>query len=85
MKKDYKVKDRSGIEDEMRRLFSGFAQMRHGAMLHAVNLWHPPTDVYETDNELVIVCELAGVEKKNIMPLDIITKENMTYHRLPNQ
>ena len=63
MDKKIHVKGRSDIEDEMRRLFSGFAQMRHRALLHAINLWHPATDVYETEKELCIVCELAGVSK----------------------
>ncbi len=66
MDKKIRVKSRSDIEEEMRRLFSGFAQMKHQAILHAINLWHPATDVYETENELCIVCELAGVRKEDI-------------------
>lgn len=66
MEKKIRVKDRSDIEEEMRRLFSGFSQMRHRVLLHAINLWHPATDVYETELELRVVCELAGVTKQNI-------------------
>ena len=61
-----KTKGRRDIEDEMRRLFSGFAQMRHRAMLNAINVWHPATDVYETEDELIVVCELAGLDKSEV-------------------
>jgi len=57
---------KDGLEEEMRRLFNSFSQMRHRAMLYAVNLWHPSTDVYETEDKLVILCELAGIDKDNI-------------------
>jgi len=66
MDKKIRVKDRPNIEEEMHRLFSGFAQMRNRILLHALNIWHPATDVCETDDELWIICELAGVAKENI-------------------
>lgn len=50
----------------MKRLFSGFAQMRNGSLLRAINVWHPPTDVCETKDEFCIICELAGISKDQI-------------------
>jgi len=29
--------------------------------LQATILWHPPTDIYETPDEIIVVIELAGV------------------------
>jgi len=66
MKEKIYTKRRSDIEEEMRRLFSGFSQMRNGSLLRAINVWHPATDVYETANEFCILCELAGVDKQDI-------------------
>ena len=32
----------------------------------SVTVWRPPTDVYETPDELVVVMELAGVSEENL-------------------
>lgn len=65
MRKTLRTKSRS-FEEEMRGLYSEFAQMKNRVMLDALNVWHPPTDVCETEDELVITCELAGVRKEDI-------------------
>ncbi len=66
MKEKIFAKRRSDIEEEMRRLFSEFSQLRNSSLLRAINVWHPATDVCETKDEFCIICELAGVERKNI-------------------
>ena len=30
-------------------------------MMYTERVWHPPTDVYETPDELIIKCEIAGI------------------------
>lgn len=60
------TKRNDDIEKEMKRLFSGFAQMRNGSVLRAINVWHPPTDVCETKDEFCIICEIAGVSRDEI-------------------
>lgn len=35
--------------------------------LHTTIAWRPPTDIYESPNELIVVIELAGVEKDDIV------------------
>ena len=90
-----RLKDRAQIEEEMHRLFSGFAQLRNRVLLNALNMWHPATDVFETEHEFCIICELAGVDKKDIaMRIDdnVVTitgvrrepkiKERGTFHNL---
>ncbi|HHS49541.1 MAG TPA: Hsp20/alpha crystallin family protein [candidate division Zixibacteria bacterium] len=54
------------FDEEMRRLYSEFSQMKNRVMLNALNVWHPQTDVCETEDELIITCELAGVRKEDI-------------------
>ncbi|MFA5794022.1 MAG: Hsp20/alpha crystallin family protein [Candidatus Brocadiia bacterium] len=36
-------------------------------MVQSEHSWQPPTDVYETDNELVIKSELAGVKPEEVI------------------
>ena len=30
------------------------------------DVWHPPTDVYETDTEIIVKVDIAGVQEDNI-------------------
>jgi HSP20 family protein len=36
-------------------------------MVQAERTWQPPTDIYETENEIVIKCEIAGVKPEEII------------------
>ncbi|MCK5833904.1 Hsp20/alpha crystallin family protein [bacterium] len=65
MPKMMSVKNNS-FDEEMRRLYSEFSQMKNRVMLNAINVWHPPTDVCETEDELIITSELAGVRREDI-------------------
>ena len=76
MDKKIRVKDRPNIEEEMHRLFSGFAQMRNRILLHALNIWHPATDVCETDDELWIICE--GV--LHAIPRSAVQRQSAVYN-----
>lgn len=31
------------------------------------NLWHPPTDVYETDEKIIVRVEIAGMSEENFL------------------
>lgn len=54
------------------------ADQTHRLSLHAVNgipttlsamhgdVWHPATDVYETENEIIVKVDIAGVEEDNL-------------------
>ena len=35
--------------------------------MHATILWRPPTDIYETPDEIIIVIELAGVNEDDMV------------------
>lgn len=34
--------------------------------MHSTMLWRPPTDIYETPDEIIVVIELAGVAEENM-------------------
>ena len=57
------VKDKKSVEDELLRLFHGFSRQSVGVLDKMVSLWHPPTDVFQSDDKLVITCEIAGLSE----------------------
>src|SRR3972149_12236813 len=59
------IKDLKKIEEEMDVLFSHLYKIRHSSFLQGSTVWHPPIDCYETDCEVVIVMEIAGMEQKD--------------------
>jgi len=59
------LKDLKKIEEEMDVLFSHLYKIKHSSFLQGSTLWHPPIDCYETDVEVVIVMEIAGMDQKD--------------------
>ncbi len=64
LKKDF-LKDVRHIQEEMDLLFDHFYKMRHSPVLTSRRLWRPPTDVFETENEVVVLIEIAGMRQKD--------------------
>jgi HSP20 family molecular chaperone IbpA len=44
-----------GVETSMEEI------VRHWVIVHHTAVWHPPTDVYELDERLIVVVEVAGM------------------------
>jgi HSP20 family protein len=55
-----------GIDDEMEFLFSNFFNSKYPILISAEKRWHPPTDVIETDEEFMVVMDLASVKQEDI-------------------
>jgi len=56
----------AGVQDEAEGFFQGFFRTPR-SMNHAPRGgWHPPTDVFETADEVVVKMEIAGVRKKDL-------------------
>jgi len=57
-----------GIQRQMLKFLGEMSSMNGDpiAMQEGDDIWHPRCDVYETDTELQILIELAGVNKKDI-------------------
>ncbi|MCJ7577321.1 MAG: Hsp20/alpha crystallin family protein [candidate division Zixibacteria bacterium] len=64
-KKDI-FKDVRRIQEEMDLLFDYFYKIRRSPVLTAKRLWRPPTDVFETENQVVVLVEIAGMKKKDL-------------------
>ncbi|KPL03636.1 MAG: hypothetical protein AMJ73_05915 [candidate division Zixibacteria bacterium SM1_73] len=65
LKKDI-LKDVRRIQEEMDLLFDHFYKIRHSPVLIAKRLWRPPTDVFETEQQVVILVEIAGMKQKDL-------------------
>jgi HSP20 family protein len=53
-------------------LFDYFYKIRHSSVLTAERFWRPPTDVFETEHQVVVLVEIAGMKQKdlNVTPSD---------------
>jgi HSP20 family protein len=63
-KKDF-FKDVRHIQEEMDLLFDHFYKMGHSPVLTSKRLWRPPTDVFETENGVIVLLEIAGMKQKD--------------------
>lgn len=87
-KKDI-LKDVQRIQEEMDLLFDHFYKTRHSPVLTAKRLWRPPTDVFETASEVIILSEVAGMKRSdfsinlsnNILTIKGERKENTQHSR----
>jgi HSP20 family protein len=55
-----------GLDDEMEFLFSNFFNSKYPILISSEKRWHPPTDVLETDEEYMVVMDLASVKQEDI-------------------
>jgi HSP20 family protein len=58
----YKYMERAQTESPLMSLLDWFY---HASIVHT-EFWHPPTDVYETPDSLIIKIDIAGVEEDTI-------------------
>jgi HSP20 family protein len=92
LKKDF-MKDVKKIQEEMDLLFDHFFRISHSPVLTTKRLWRPPTDVFESEEEVIIFVEIAGMKQndftitltENILTLKGERKElplgSRTYYR----
>jgi len=64
-KKDI-LKDVRRIQEEMDLLFDHFYKLRYSPVLTAQRVWRPPTDVFEIEDEIVTLVEIAGMRQKDL-------------------
>jgi len=56
-------KDADYVMECVDLLCEQFSGWRYRSVMGLERCWRPPTDVYETEDSLFIVCEIAGVRK----------------------
>jgi HSP20 family protein len=61
------------MQREMERLLEHFASSKPPMIQFSPQVWEPAIDVYETDEEIIVVVELAGVREEDI---EIIVDRN---------
>jgi len=61
------------IQEGMDLLFNQFSGWPHTPVLTDERRWRPPTDVYETNDSLIIICEIAGMQEDDF---EITIEEN---------
>ncbi len=55
-----------GSDEEMDFIFSNLFNAKYPILLNAEKRWHPPTDVIETDDEFLVVMDIASVRQEDI-------------------
>jgi HSP20 family protein len=65
--KRIKVRDRESDRPWVGQLFISFEPGDERVYLKRPRMWHPPTDVYETDSHVTVKLELAGVREDQVV------------------
>jgi HSP20 family protein len=60
------IRDIRHLQDTMERLLSDFSRLGTPLLLGKESGWRPHTDVYETEAELIIRAEIAGVNPEDL-------------------
>jgi len=55
-------KDLLFLQDRMSRIFDEALTRYKGCPENATGMWHPPVDIYETEEKIVLKAELPGLE-----------------------
>jgi HSP20 family protein len=56
------IRDIRHLQETMERLLSDFSRLHTPLVLGKESVWRPLTDVYETEKEIVVRMEIAGVD-----------------------
>ena len=62
----YRLSEFDSFEADMTRLLQQFMGAKKPFHAFTESAWRPPTDIYETAEELVVTIEIAGVDKQAI-------------------
>ena len=58
--------DLEAIRGEMEEMFRKFLSLKGSFFMVPGHVWNPPTDIFETEEEIVVLLEIAGVKKTDI-------------------
>ncbi|MBL7073723.1 Hsp20/alpha crystallin family protein [candidate division KSB1 bacterium] len=60
------LKDFQSMKEEMDFLFSNFFNLKRPPLWSRDRGWRPSTDVFETEDEFVIIMDIAGIQERNL-------------------
>ena len=61
-----RMRDFDDIADELDFLFNNYFKTRRPVLMPVEKGWRPLTDVYETDREIVIIMDIAGITPQDV-------------------
>ena len=70
--KDFFGRDFEGIQQRMEKMLDNIFDEMRPTRFSAEQVWKPLVDIYETDEDIVVLVEIAGMSKENIN----VTMEN---------
>lgn len=59
-------KDFDDLNEELDFLFNNYFKSRRPVLMPVEKGWKPPTDMYETDEEIVITMDIAGITTTDV-------------------
>jgi HSP20 family protein len=59
-------RDPDRVQQEMEQVFRSLMPARPRVAARQSGLWRPPLEVYETDDELVVFAEIAGLDERQL-------------------
>lgn len=62
----YRTRDFDDLNEELDFLFSNYFKSRRPVLMPIDKGWKPLTDMYETEEEIVIVMDIAGISTRDI-------------------
>ena len=83
------------MEMEVERIFKNLLVSKNPLGMLSESVWQPPTDVYETPNEIIICIEIPGIQKEDVTIFlvddvltirgrrsDRCTEQKLRYHQM---
>ena len=64
--KDFWGRDFEGIQQRMENMLDNIFDEMGPTRFYAEQVWKPLVDIYETDENIVVLVEIAGMSKENI-------------------
>lgn len=61
-----KLKDFNDINDELDFLFNNVFKTNRPVLWPTQKAWKPPTDMFETEKEIVVIMDMAGITTRDI-------------------
>ncbi|MFQ6091159.1 MAG: Hsp20/alpha crystallin family protein [bacterium] len=54
------------LSEEMSLLFDNVFRLHRPLFMSSKGIWHPPTDVFETEKEYVVIMDVAGIRPEDV-------------------
>ena len=59
-------RDIESVQQRMEKMLDSIFDEKRPTVFSAEKVWKPPTDIYETAEEIIVIVEIAGMRKEDI-------------------